>query len=286
MEAPMSRTLLPLIALLVACAAPEPERPDDSSIPEGYGPVDPVRAIYLGDSITSGIGASRADLAYRDLLLDNAPDAWPQERDLRAVWPGIERVDVSFPGATSSTMLTRQIPRLLEQLPGPVQGESVVIFTIGGNDMQGAMVQLVTAGEIAAEAIVGTLIDNLTETLDHFADRERYPDGVTIYFTNVYDPTDDVGQADECFLGLDINPLREALFPGNAAMRALAEQRGVAMLDMYSRFQGHGVYHFDRENLSYNADDPTRWFADDCIHPNDRGHHEIRRMIADAVLGH
>lgn len=281
----MTRSLLLLTAILIGCASPDESRPDHSFIPDGYAPEAPARAIFLGDSITAGIGASSRGLAYRDLLLDNAAETWPEADDLRAQWPGLDVVDVSFGGATTSTLLSRQIPRLEEQLPGPVQGESIVVFTIGGNDMQGAMVQLVTDGQIAADAIVATLIDNLTATLDHFADRERYPDGVTVWFTNVYDPTDDVGQADECFLGLDINPLREALFPGNDAMRQLAEQRGVAVLDLYSRFQGHGVYHYDRENPSYNADDPSRWFAPDCIHPNDRGHHEIRRMFVDAILG-
>ena len=42
---------------------------------------------------------------------------------------------------------------------------------------------------------------------------------------------------------------------------------------------GHG-FHATSETLeSYDANDATEWFDNDCIHPNDRGHHELRRLF-------
>jgi len=34
----------------------------------------------------------------------------------------------------------------------------------------------------------------------------------------------------------------------------------------------------------YDATDPTVWFSD-CVHPNDRGHQELRRVFFEAISG-
>lgn len=278
--------LLILLPLAIACSPEadelDSEPGDRTFIPEGYAPVAPERVIFLGDSVTAGLGASRPSLRYRHLLLENDPE-WPGAVDLRMAWPDLVEVDVSASGATTSTLRSRQLARLDELLLGPVQGESVVVFTVGGNDMQGGIVELLTEGAVAGGPLVDRLEENMIAILDYFQDPERFPDGTTLWFTNVYDPTDNVGQSDQCFFGADINALREPLFDANERLRTLAVDRSVAMIDMYASFQGHGVYHDDPNNPSYDADDPTLWFARDCIHPNDRGHHEIRRLLTEAM---
>lgn len=55
------------------------------------------------------------------------------------------------------------------------------------------------------------------------------------------------------------------------------------MVDLHRHFLGHGFHHLDAQNPNHVEDDPTRWFHNDCIHPNDRGHHEIRRLFYEAV---
>ena len=68
-------------------------------------------------------------------------------------------------------------------------------------------------------------------------------------------------------------------------MMSVAQERGAAMVDMRGHFLGHGVY-FDDSDLDVHDDaDPSPWFADDCIHPNDRGHHELRRLFVTAIEG-
>jgi hypothetical protein len=36
------------------------------------------------------------------------------------------------------------------------------------------------------------------------------------------------------------------------------------------------------DNPYYYADDPTKWFSD-CIHPDNRGHSELRRLFFEAI---
>ena len=38
------------------------------------------------------------------------------------------------------------------------------------------------------------------------------------------------------------------------------------------------------KRLRIDRDDATGWFSD-CIHPNDRGHHELRRLFFEAIDG-
>ena len=71
----------------------------------------------------------------------------------------------------------------------------------------------------------------------------------------------------------------------NHGLKRLATDLDFAVMDLRGHFRGHGVYAEDAENLAHDEDDPTRWFIDDCIHPNDRGHHEIRRLFYSAIEG-
>jgi hypothetical protein len=57
------------------------------------------------------------------------------------------------------------------------------------------------------------------------------------------------------------------------------------VLDLRGHFLGHGFYSEASGSAAYDADDPTQWFDRDCIHPNDRGHHELRRLVHAAITG-
>ncbi len=64
---------------------------------------------------------------------------------------------------------------------------------------------------------------------------------------------------------------------------ALGEELGVSIVDLRGHFLGHGHNHSDDSMGAYHSDDATLWFDNDCIHPNDRGHHEIRRLFYAAI---
>ena len=183
-------------------------------------------------------------------------------------------------GATSNSFRYQQLEQVQDALSEPVSGPTVVITTIVGNDVQGLI-----AEPDATEETIADIEDNLATVWDYYLDPANFPDGTWIYLTNVYEPSDGVGQADACFFGLDLAYALDSLEQVNAAVRAQSEEYGIAWLDMNGHFKGHGYYAEDPDNAYHHPDDPSLWFDSDCIHPNDRGHHEIRRQFWYAVAG-
>lgn len=279
---------------LAACASGEEvdaagdpaARPDpgvNTYVPEGYRAEAPTRLVFLGDSITAGYVVERERDAYSRLLESNNSRSWPDydEVDVESSFPTVEQViDVSVGGATTETMINNQLSALESRLGGfPVQGETLVVFTIGGNDAQGAL--LPTAD---AEAIMAATLANMEEIVDWFLDEDRFTDGVRVYATNIYEPTDGTGQSAACFFGFDFSSKLPLLEQFNDDLRGLGVERGVSIVDLRGHFLGHG-FHYDNDlSAHYDAADPTLWLADDCIHPNERGHHELRRLFHAAMV--
>lgn len=257
-------------------------------LPSGYAPTLPARLIYMGDSITDGVGASQSALAYTSLLLDNEDHSWPDYVDLElpTLYPSLESiVDVSRSGATTHTLVSSQLANLEAQLGAEAPGETMVFVTIGGNDYQFAMYDILVNGEEAALETMAEVEENLLTMFSFFADPSRFPDGAWIYFTNVYDPTDDLGQSDDCFFGFDLSDIWPYFRDANAALQDLARREGVALVDLHGHFLGHGHNYADSSLPEHDAADLSLWFSDDCIHPNDRGHHELRRLFLHALEG-
>ena len=255
----------------------------DSYVPASFDGAMPTRVVFLGDSITAGNGATKLKLDYVHLLQDNHDDEWPgfTANDFEAAWGSVpEIVDESVPGATTASLAYGQLDDVSEVLGDSVSGHTAVVMTIGGNDVQA----ILFTPEDTEETVAG-IEENLAVMYDYFADTTRFPDGASIYLANVYEPSDGVGQVESCFWGIDLRSALASLEAVNAATRAQAEARGAAWIDMHGHFLGHGFFAEDDGNEYYAADDPTVWFDDDCIHPNNRGHHEIRRLFWHAMTG-
>lgn len=255
----------------------------NSYIPEGYAPEEVARVVFVGDSITAGTGASNRNLPYTMLLRENDDETWPTAADLD--FGGIydeepEVIDEALGGATTASLVAKQLPHVTEALGDQVSGVTAVVVTIAGND-----VQALIAKPSKTEETTENILENLGEFYDYFQDPERFPDGSVIFLANVYEPSDGVGQYDDCFYGLNLESVLESLQYVNEATLAQAKERNVAWIDMHGHFLGHGFYSEDEDNPYYQADDPSLWFSDDCIHPNDRGHHEIRRLMWYALAG-
>lgn len=263
-------------------------------MPDGYGSNEPVRLVVMGDSISFGEGASSGSMTYKSLLYENDPESWPDfdGLDLTTAYPSLtEFVDVAVGGATTSTLVNDQLPAAADALGDQVDGETVVVMTISGNDVNAAVTQLwylleVANDEEGAEEVVEELIErvtyNLEIMLDFYDDEVRFPDGSFVYMTNVYDPTDGTGDLPACYPGLDLSNALSYLDEINAALFELAEKRNVAMLDMHRHFLGHAFHHDDSDSPFYDTGNPEMWFAD-CVHPNDVGHNELRRIFYSAV---
>jgi lysophospholipase L1-like esterase len=260
----------------------------NSYMPANYRAESPTTLIFMGDSITAGDGASPRSEKYSALLEENVDSAWPDygEVDIQSLFPSIEQIiDVSKGGATTRTLVNSQLSTLSNELGASVSGETIVVMTIGGNDMQAAIPAVLFGGDAAADEAIEKVESNLHKMVDYFEDTTRFPDGVFVYIANVYEPTAGTGYWSSCFGGLDIGSTMDNLADANDAMRAFSIERDIAMIDLQGHFFSHGFYHDDDSMEAYNEEDPTLWFANDCIHPNNRGHHEVRRLFHATIDG-
>ena len=294
----MCRLLL-VLSLLTACSDDTDDPSDgvdtgtaepainEAASPDRVGtyahtlPESPSTVIFVGDSITAGAGAQSDDESYARLLVDNT-STWPDWEgiDLATRYPGMDVVDISQGGAWTGTVLNDQIDRFEEQVTLPLEGEALVIITAGGNDLYSVL-----RNPSGVEERVEKTVSNWREIADYFLDDQRFPDGSRVLMANVYEPTDAVGQYSSCFYGLNISSLLPHLHDANTQLRGLAEELGFSTLDLRGTFLGHGFYYDDPTTPYYDEDDPSLWLANDCIHPNPRGHHELREMFWRAIAG-
>lgn len=264
-----------------AVANPDPDV--NTYIPDGYRPKAPVRLVFLGDSITAGSGASKASLQYTSLLQENDASRWQgyNKVDLESMFGTIDEViDVSVGGATTATMKSQQIPALKAKLGTlPAEGETIIVFTIGGNDAQGALNPFANA-----QQVINTAFKNTQTMIDQLTDPAVFAETPHIYATNIYEPSGGVGKS-SCFFGIDYADKLPVLDDYNNRLADLGQERGFSVVDLHGQFLDHGVNADDASAPNHDADDATVWFYDDCIHPNDRGHHELRRLFAAAIDG-
>lgn len=250
-------------------------------VPDGYLPTAPVRVVYMGDSITAGVGASSFSLEYPSLLEANSDSAWPDHADetLSAAYPTIEEwINVSVGGATTSSMKQNQLSDLEARVGLPAEGETLIFVTIGGNDAQQALLPFADVDTIAQAAL-----DNIDDMARWLTDPANFPDGVYVYFTNIYEPSDGTGQS-QCFFGMDYSDNLAKLDVMNGGLISMGTDIGFAAVDLNGHFRGHGMNNENPTIDAYDEDDPSRWFDNDCLHPNDRGHHEVRRLFYYAAI--
>lgn len=277
--------------LLLACTDENPTLPGAppelaTYVPEAYAPDHLERLVFMGDSITAGLGVSEDPLAYARLLERNDDEAWPAfaDADLQSVAPSPEVVDVAVPGATTTTVLEQQLLALTETA-GASSGETAVFVTVGGNDVQQAMFRVLIEGSGAEAEVADAVEANIGALVAALLDPALFPDGAFVYLANVYDPTHGTGLHPSCFGGLDVSFMASVLDDTNDRIRSVAEANGVAMIDLHGAFLGHGHWAEDPTAPFVDPSDPTVWFTSDCIHPNDRGHHELRLQFLAAATG-
>jgi lysophospholipase L1-like esterase len=188
-------------------------------------------------------------------------------------------VNVAVGGATTGSMRANQPGMLRTRLSLPVRGHSVVVITIGGNDLQLAIV----AGDPEGGTLTSA-ISNIRQTVQFLQDPANFPDGTSIYVAAVYDPSDGEGFIQGCFFNLRLPTFVTGLNTWRARYVALGTEMGFGVIDALGHFHGHGHNFMHTDNTYYDRDDATGWFSD-CIHPNDRGHHELRRLFFEAIDG-
>jgi lysophospholipase L1-like esterase len=301
----MAMGLLGLYA--TACGSDQPhEIPTLGALPQPMRSGLTVRqaapvthVIIVGDSISEGLGAERQDLSYARLLYRNDDQMYPHEKglDLRSHFgPNLHYLTVAHAGDTSDDVIRHQLPRLADQLAQKagsraegviaqngtwqVPGRVLVVMTVGGNDVQSALRPNPNfTGPVLAHSMI-----NLRAIMDFFEDRNHFAGGVSMYFGNVYDTTDGEDQMHSCMPGMAFPGLSQALDVWSDSFAQLAQQRQATLVDLLGLFRGHGFNFANPDNPYFNPRDITLWvYERDCIHPNNRGHHKLRRAFFEHI---
>ena len=259
-----------------APTTPETEPKPTPEVEPARGlPAGPKRLVILGDSISDGDGASDPSRSYAALLFKNDDTSYPEDSELDLTSAYADDfgpvVDVALGGATTGSVAERQLPKVSRALPAPVSGHVVAVMTIGGNDFMRMLFLQQDPNGPGLERV----LDNLRRIAAYFSDRERFPDGASLYIANVYDPSDGQDHIVECYNGLSVPGSAAAVRNWDTAYRALGDELGFHVVDTLDPFFGHGFN-------NHAEGDPELWYAD-CAHPNDLGHRVLRRLFFEAM---
>jgi lysophospholipase L1-like esterase len=228
--------------------------------------------VALGDSISiddysGGPGTGGPSLVFR-----NRDDDFPQwrGRDLVTEHPGTAFHLLATDGATTTTLLGHQLPRLEAMGVRP----TLVTLTIGGNDVLSTYGSTSAARHViaAVETAVGQALTRLQTLLA--ADAQ-------VVVGTVYDPSDGTGDAQR--LGLPPWPdAVQVIADLNEALRRVASRYGVAVAEIGEHFQGHGVLAGDAARPDPRPDERDLWFCS-VIEPNAWGANGVREALWAAI---
>ena len=264
---------------------------DGSVTPEGSvtpdGPVatgvlkNVTLLVNIGDSLAAGYYATSGN-SYKALLVNNNNLLYPTHagKDLSSLFPGLKVVDKSKSGAK-----TAEILKQAKSVAGNPVGNTLVLISAGGNDFNENMTTMLLPLQAALAASA-----NLGQIAAHFNDKLRFPGTSTLVMLNVHDPTDGAGKIPNIkgLGGFCKTILKFGLVGGivvtnlglfNGHLATAASTNKMLLVDNHKAFLGHGFNFADKTNVHYVAKDPSLWFHTDCAHGNNRGHHELRKLI-------
>jgi len=263
------------------------------------------RVVFLGDSVTVGTPPTESGDYYRSLLaaeladkfgLAGAAFTW----EMVNVFDGTvltkesgDFVSCSKWGARADDLLTggEQISKCFSG--GDFDKKTLVVMTVGGNDINSLTQNAIDGvSEEQLWAQTEEFVGLMREAVEWIYEPGRFPNGVHVVFSNMYEFTDGTGEVESCdvsgLAGFDEpvpSPelLADMVIWANEQFIKIAVDTGADAIFMLEDFCGHG----------FNADDPTApcyrgagseiWFDLTCIHPNPAGHQHIADMFMAVI---
>jgi lysophospholipase L1-like esterase len=263
------------------------------------------RVVFLGDSVTVGTPPTEQEAFYRSVLADALADEFGLDRP-GWLWQAVNLLEgtslLRDSGDFSSCAewgaraddLMRDGTQVEDCFPLEERDlNTLVIVTIGGNDLSA-----LTEGFIDGDATPDlwaeteefmTLVREAVEWLT--GDPTRFPNGIHVILTNLYEFTDATGDVTSCpgaalaGYGSDIEDpaLPEMVVWSMEQYMSIAVDTGTDMLFLLETFCGHGYNRDDPNGRCYRGPDAELWFDLTCIHPNPRGHEVIAEMFLEVV---
>src|SRR5581483_10723 len=218
--------------------------------------------VVVGDSISdqgSGSMLDKQQPFYRELLVKNDDTLYPdwKGKDFTTCWGAPNVVKASKGGAiategtsTGASVLFEQVKGLPMTLPGPV----LVVGTIGGNDVQRALPDVLLGNDTSAQ--LAAFKKGLDDAFGELTKTDRFGAGVKVdvLMTNIYDPSGGDGNFTfpnmmKCPGVLGFYPANKPtdplLKPWEDAMTTSAMMFGVKILDLQALFKPHAVSSMD-----------------------------------------
>ncbi len=169
---------------------------------------------------------------------------------------------------------------------------TLVVMTIGGNDLNA-----LTEGFMAKEPVEDLWTETeefmalVRDTMEWIKEPGRFPNGVYVIFTNLYEFTDATGDVTSCpaaelagYTDAVTDPaLEEMVIWSMEEFMSISVDTGTDMLFLLETFCGHGFNYDDPDGRCYRGADAELWFDLTCIHPNTTGHEVISDMFLSVV---
>lgn len=258
------------------------------------------RVVFLGDSVTVGTFPTEAQDFYRTRLAEKLVETYgltPPEPDWLEVDYGEGLTKIQESGSFAScAKLGARMDDLMEDntqvescLPIDQRDKStMVVMTMGGNDLH-SLTEGFIEGKSHEELWAQTenVITDLHTAIEWMKSSDRFPNGLVLYFSNLYEYTDGTGDTTSCDLagltGLDepiTDPaLEEMTLWATREYLEAANAYGADMIFLLENFCGHGFHYDDPESRCYLGPDAELWFDNTCLHPNPTGHQVISEMF-------
>jgi hypothetical protein len=206
---------------------------------------------------------------------------------MSAKFPGLQVDECAVNGAQVDDLLEGGDMQIQTCFPEPEPLKTLIVITMGGNDVVEWPSQGLSQAEAEADAdvIAATFRDAVT----WLKDPVNFPNGSYVIFAGVYEYTDGTGDLDSCPTAGLIG-LSGEYFAGALALSKLNEQymqiavdTGSDMIFTLSDFCGHGYHRDDPNNVCYVGPDADPWFDISCIHPTPAGHARLAEMFSLVV---
>jgi len=267
-----------LLALPVSAAAVSPVG--------GTAQRSAAQPVYLalGDSVAAGVGAGTREDGYVGQLtelLRSELSCAPGAEKAGGTCSQLSLVDLSAGGATTSTLISRQLPEALALLGdrngdrNPRNDVRVITVTIGGNDIFQPVVSACIQQQAACAATVQQVLTQYLRNLSAILAQLRTAAGpeTTIVTTAYYNPLPG------CFLA-PYAPLADVVLEGGT----LADVGTLALgMNDLTRLVTAGVDGEVAELFGALAVEDLVG-GTDCLHPDLSGHTIIAGIFADTIV--
>jgi lysophospholipase L1-like esterase len=241
------------------------------------------KVVFLGDSITEGTPPTAPWEYYRERLAAK----------LRQQFGGSIGVsECAAWGARADDLLMPPHQQVHECFPGPEPNKTLIVMTIGGNDMN-SILEDAQNGDTPEQTMAkaDAMLALFEDTVRYLKDPVNFPAGSYVVFANIYEFTDGTGEIESCpgaalagFSGMAPPQMRPAYIRVDEQYMRIAVETGSDMIFLLESFCGHGFHAGFPANECYRGPDAETWFDFTCIHPNPAGHAAMAELFAKTIM--